>query len=80
MTTAHLDAALALTRLRRRLPDPRTRRMLRERADISQAVLAAAIGVERATVSRWESGDREPEGQYLQSYIEALDRLAREAI
>jgi hypothetical protein len=47
-----MDDALALAletgRLRRRLPDAKTRRMLRERADTPQKALAQALGVDRA--------------------------------
>lgn len=80
LTTGLLDEALERARLRRRLPDPQTRRVLRERAGITQTALAEALGVDRATVSRWESGDREPVDDYLPSYIAALNRFAREAI
>lgn len=74
-----LTSALERARLRRRLPDPPSRRLLRERADVTQKALAAACGVDRATVSRWETGDRDPDDRRLSLYLEALDRLARKA-
>jgi hypothetical protein len=36
--------------------------------------------VDPATVSRWESGEREPREAQLAPYVEALDRLAHEAL
>jgi transcriptional regulator with XRE-family HTH domain len=75
-----LAAALEKARLRRRLPDPKTRRALRQRAGLPQAAVARAVGVDRATISRWESGEREPGEAHLRSYIETLGRLAREAM
>jgi transcriptional regulator with XRE-family HTH domain len=67
-------------RARKRLPDPRTRRQVRERAGITQADLAQVLGVDRATVSRWESGERDPRPSQLEPYVAALERLMREAI
>jgi transcriptional regulator with XRE-family HTH domain len=78
--TAALENALEIARLRRRLPDARTRRALRERAGLPQAVVARAVGVDRATLSRWESGTRNPDDSHLEAYLQLLDRLAREAV
>jgi transcriptional regulator with XRE-family HTH domain len=75
-----LLTALATGRLRRRLPPPEMRRRLRERAGIPQEALAQAVGVDRATVSRWETGEREPRARHLARYVEVLDRLAAEAL
>jgi transcriptional regulator with XRE-family HTH domain len=75
-----LTQALERASARRRLPDKETRRLLRKRAGISQAALARALGVDPATVCRWETGDREPDDQRLSAYLEALDRLARESL
>ncbi|HXF83150.1 MAG TPA: helix-turn-helix transcriptional regulator [bacterium] len=80
MTTERLEELLDRARQRRRLPDPKTRRLLRERAGITQAALAEAVGVSRAALCRWELGDREPDEQFLAKYLAALDRLAREAV
>lgn len=73
-----LVTALATGRLRRRLPPPETRRRLR--GEIPQEAVAKAVGVDRATVSRWETGEREPRAKHLPRYIEVLDRLAAEAM
>jgi transcriptional regulator with XRE-family HTH domain len=75
-----LTAALTTGRLRRQLPPPETRRLLRERVGIPQTALAQAVGVDRATVSRWETGEREPRDKHLARYVEVLDRLAAEAL
>lgn len=73
-----LAAILEKRRLRKRLPDPPMRRLVRERAGITQEDLAQVLGVDRATVSRWESGERDPRPSQLEGYLSALDRLARE--
>ncbi len=75
-----LDLARALDRerVRRRLPSPTARRRLRLRAGISLAVIAREIGVTPASVSRWESGAREPAACHLDGYVAVLDRLAGE--
>lgn len=70
-----IDTLVAAARRRQRLPQPDVRRVLREAAGVSQEELAEALGVSRATVSRWETGDRTPTGTHRDSYIEALDRL-----
>ena len=76
MTTT--DDLIAAVRSRRSLPDPAVRRLLRERAGLSQAEVAKAIGVRSATVSRWEAGLRTPRGAHVAAYVVLLDRLAEE--
>jgi transcriptional regulator with XRE-family HTH domain len=75
-----LDQAIDHARLRRELPGPRRRRLIREAAGIPQGALASALGVARPTLSRWESGARAPRTKHLAAYVEALGRLAREAL
>ena len=70
-----LDDALIRAQ-RRRLPEPPIRRLLRERAGLSQYELAAAIGVSRPAVTRWEAGQRSPRGDLAERYADALDRLS----
>ena len=77
-SAAALDTVLAAGRARRRLPQPAIRRLLRERARLSQREVAQALGVDPPTVSRWESGSRTPSGRFLERYLELLDRLAGE--
>jgi DNA-binding transcriptional regulator YiaG len=72
-----LEQALARERLRRRLPGPEVRRLLRESAGVSQTELARALDVDRASVSRWKSGARCPGPAVMPRYIAALERLAR---
>jgi DNA-binding transcriptional regulator YiaG len=74
------EAALEQSRLRRRLPDPAHRRLLRERAGLSQGDVARALNVGRPTVCRWESGERDPGPVHLGAYLALLDRLAREVV
>ena len=73
-----LSEILEKRRAKRRLPEPRVRRLVREQAGLSQADLAHVLGVDPATVSRWESGERDPRPAQLGPYVAALDRLARE--
>jgi transcriptional regulator with XRE-family HTH domain len=70
-----LEDALDAARARKQLPEPSLRRLLRERAGVSQAVLATAVGVDRASVSRWESGRRTPRGEQVERYRAVLQRL-----
>jgi DNA-binding transcriptional regulator YiaG len=73
-----IETALERARLRRRLPDYRDRRIIRERARVTQVALARAVGVARPTVSRWETGSREPADEHLGAYIRMLDMFVYE--
>jgi DNA-binding transcriptional regulator YiaG len=75
-----LDQALARSRALKRLPAPRDRRRIRERAGISQADVASALDVSRIAVLRWERGDRTPRGATLVAYVKLLDRLTAETL
>lgn len=77
-TAAGLAGALAAGRLRKRLPPPVIRRLLRESNYLALRHIAAACDVDVATISRWEAGLRTPRGEYLKRYIAVLDQLARE--
>jgi transcriptional regulator with XRE-family HTH domain len=48
-------------------------------AGVSQQLVADELRVDRATVTRYELGERTPRGELLISYIRLLDEL-REAI
>jgi DNA-binding transcriptional regulator YiaG len=74
-----LEEALARAEKLRTMPAPGMRRRIRERAGLTQLDLAAALGVSRPAVSRWEAGQREPRGELGLRYVEILDRLSREA-
>ncbi len=69
----------ALTRAAHRrtvLPPPRVRRSIREAAGLSQGELADVLGVHRISVSRYESGQREPRGKLRLAYSEALRAMS----
>lgn len=54
--------------------------MLREQAGLTQAAVAAVVGVTPPEVSRWERGRRAPRsGVTLERYLQVLDRCAAEA-
>lgn len=71
-----LDALLARQARLRRLPDPSIRRALREHHGLSQGQLADLLGVDRASVSRYESGERSPRAAVAERYLDVLERLA----
>jgi DNA-binding XRE family transcriptional regulator len=73
-----LDQLLAEARMRRSLPEPPLRRLLRERAGLSQQEVADAIGVSRPAVTRWENGLRLPRTVARARYAELLERLREE--
>lgn len=60
------------------LPEPANARLIREDAGVSQARLARALGVDRATLSRWESGATKPRPARTDAYRKALAVLQAE--
>jgi len=62
-----------------RLPPPGRRRRLRRAAGLTQRELAAAVGVARITLARWEAGRFAPRGARRARYVDALARLAEAA-
>ena len=71
-----LDALLARQARLRKLPAPPIRRALRVHHGLSQCQLAQLLGVDRASVSRYESGERAPRASVAERYLEILERLA----
>jgi transcriptional regulator with XRE-family HTH domain len=51
-------------------------RALRISRSASLELIAERTGVHRATVSRWERGERLPTGDRLEAYAKVLDELA----
>ncbi|MFF9621926.1 helix-turn-helix domain-containing protein [Streptomyces griseosporeus] len=58
------------------LPPPKERRRLRETASLTQAQLAARLGVSRQTVRAWESGRTAPRGAKGEAYLRLLAEFA----
>lgn len=54
------------------LPTPKERRRLREAKSLTQAQLAAKVGVTRETVRSWESGRTTPRGRKREAYARLL--------
>lgn len=75
LTTDTGDRVLRLARIRA-LARSGGARAIRVGAGISVAELAAAVPVDRATVSRWERGRQLPTGDAALRWLEVLDRLA----
>ncbi|MCF3124309.1 helix-turn-helix domain-containing protein [Streptomyces arenae] len=60
------------------LPSPKERRRLREAKSLSQADLAAKVGVTRETVRSWETGRTSPRGRKREAYAKLLNAIAAE--
>ncbi|MFF8655215.1 helix-turn-helix domain-containing protein [Streptomyces huasconensis] len=60
------------------LPSPKERRRLREAKSLSQAALAARLGVSRETVRSWERGRTNPRGRTHEAYARFLTTAAEE--
>ncbi|WP_285543705.1 helix-turn-helix transcriptional regulator [Streptomyces lavendulae] len=60
------------------LPATKVRGELRRAAGLTQAQVAAAIGVGRVQVARWETGFAEPRGVRRRAYSHLLLGLARQ--
>ena len=71
-----LDALLARQARLREMPAAPIRRALREHHGLSQGQLADLLGVDRASVSRYESGERSPRSSVAERYLDVLERLA----
>ncbi|MEU6125902.1 helix-turn-helix domain-containing protein [Streptomyces sp. NPDC047123] len=60
------------------LPSPKERRRLREAKSLSQADVAAKVGVTRETVRSWELGRTSPRGRKREAYARLLDVVPAE--
>jgi len=65
-------------RRRDALYEPPVGRLLREGVGLSQDELARLLSVDRATISRWESGKRRPRRSHAAAYVDLLKRLSAE--
>jgi DNA-binding transcriptional regulator YiaG len=72
-----MSALLERVRTASRLPSPTVARAIRVGAGVSQAELAAELGVHRVTVARWEDGTRSPRGELRAKYVYLLDQLRK---
>ncbi|MDN4626535.1 MULTISPECIES: helix-turn-helix domain-containing protein [Erwinia] len=77
-TVHYIDARVRLQELRQRLPAVQDMpgqaiRQLRERFDLSQAMLAEYVNMSVVTISKWERGEKKPNGAALR----VLNTLAR---
>ncbi|MEU7134859.1 helix-turn-helix transcriptional regulator [Streptomyces sp. NPDC046261] len=70
-----IDSLLAAVGPTAPLPTPEVRQELRERAHLSKAQVARALGVSPSTVAAWES-NRDPSGELRTKYAYLLDGLA----
>ncbi len=58
---------------------PQRIKTLREKAHVSQAVLAAALNISLPTIQKWEMGDRKPSGSSLK-LLHLIERRGLEAV
>jgi DNA-binding transcriptional regulator YiaG len=77
-TTPHLGNALRLQALRHLLPAHDARRELRVACGMTLQDIANEVGVDKATVMRWERGKRDPSRHHIEAYVTVLVRLASE--
>lgn len=70
-----IEEAQALTRVRRLLRSGQAQ-LIRLEAGLSQGEVARLLGVEPATVSRWEAGTRIPRGQLALDYVRLLESVS----
>ncbi len=75
-----MDQLISRARVRSALPTPPVRRLIREQSSLTQSDVARVLGVDRASVSRWESGEQFPRGSVREAYVQLLDRLQREVL
>jgi transcriptional regulator with XRE-family HTH domain len=52
-------------------------RRIREQANVPMRFVAQNIGVQEATISRWEKGQRRPRGEAAMKWAALLDKLER---
>jgi transcriptional regulator with XRE-family HTH domain len=64
---------------RRDLPPPRMRKAIRQGAGVSRARLGDVVGVSEASIGFYEAGTRNPSGEHLCLYAEALESLRNAA-
>lgn len=60
----------------RRTPSGRLARELRRSAGLTQADVAQALGVNRVTVTRWETGVQRPHGELRDRWADLLNEIA----
>ena len=70
-----IEEAQALTRARRLLRSGQAQ-LIRIDAGLSQGEVARLLGVDPATVSRWENGTRIPRGQLALDYVHLLESVS----
>ncbi len=70
-----IEEAQALARVRRLLRSGQAQ-LIRIDAGMSQGEVARLLGVEPATVSRWENGTRIPRGQLALDYVRLLESVS----
>jgi DNA-binding transcriptional regulator YiaG len=63
---------LDTVRAAHRLPKPAMARLIRSEAGVSQARLAAEVGVHRVTLARWEAGVSRPQSAALRARYASL--------
>jgi DNA-binding transcriptional regulator YiaG len=65
---------------RRSMPSPKKRRTIRKKAGLTQEDVARPLGVDAATVCRWEAGGSSPRGASFDAYLRLLETLQREVL
>lgn len=58
---------------------PKKIKLLREKANLSQAVFASVLNISVSTVQKWEVGDKKPSGPSLK-LLNLIDRKGLDAV
>jgi transcriptional regulator with XRE-family HTH domain len=78
VTDVGVQILIETYRSRPSLPAPAMARAIREQSGLSQEALAAAVGVTRPAISRYECGRRSPRDVHRKRYAEVLAALPKE--
>lgn len=70
-----MSQLIEVARARRSLPPPELAKAIRQAAGVTQAEVAAELGVDPLTVYRWEAKRRRPRGRHAEAYSALLAQL-----
>jgi transcriptional regulator with XRE-family HTH domain len=77
MSDRDIQALVQKVRRRKRIPSPTEARAIRIASGLRQLDLAQVLGVNRVTITRYETGGRRPRGDLGQRYARLLEALRR---
>jgi len=72
-----LDHIVTLAEARKRTRSGTAAKEIRQRAGVTMADMAKALNVCESSISRWEGGSRQPQGDVAIHWARLLDELER---